>query len=406
MDPEEIEGVIVARDGFILPTMDEALVPVTKHLPLIADDAPLIHIRRSIPGMMGDESTRNELAQSLVRELEHEGAIAAGAWGRSKRMFVLAGDANDTNYLITVVRKKTRAQTRPEPAQEALPQPHAAPGLQAGSRVEERDTYEPPTPEAVMFAGERGLGERERQRAFRRHQIEEKDTYEPPTPETAMLAAERGLGEWRRTFRRAQTWVDKKHNESRLYVYDDGVVVRTARMSRGKDLFEAAYDWGTLRVLRYLNPSRGEARYTLLDPGGVALNVGRGIRIFLKEDRQALGITSVVEGTAFAWPTLWGDHIEECVTRVQLPSVLARIERGETVDFGPYKVDRQGVAGRKDAAAWSEIADVSGDNGTLRFKAKRRGTYVDRAKLQNIANVNLFLSVCTASMARAEGERT
>ncbi|MFF3358180.1 hypothetical protein ACFYWN_37490 [Streptomyces sp. NPDC002917] len=44
--------------------------------------------------------------------------------------------------------------------------------------------------------------------------MEEKDSYEQPTPEAAMLAAGRGLGEWRRTFRRAQTWVDKKHNES------------------------------------------------------------------------------------------------------------------------------------------------------------------------------------------------
>ncbi|MFB7186476.1 HEAT repeat domain-containing protein [Streptomyces sp. NPDC056230] len=113
MDPEGIEGVIVARDGFILPTMDEALVPVTRHLPLIADDAPLIHIRRSISGMMGDESTRDELAQSLVRELEHEGVIAAGGWGRSRRIFVLAGDANDTNYLITVVRK---GEQRPSPS--------------------------------------------------------------------------------------------------------------------------------------------------------------------------------------------------------------------------------------------------------------------------------------------------
>ncbi|MFD5030003.1 DUF6585 family protein [Streptomyces sp. NPDC058405] len=406
MDPNGIEGVIVARDGFTLPTMDEALVVVTKFLPLIADDAPLIHIRRSVPGMMGDESTRDELAQSLVLKLEGEGVIAAGAWVRSRRMFVLAGDANDTNYLITVVRKNLRAQTRPEPAQGALPQPHTACGLQTGGRTQEKNTYEPPTPEAAMFAGEHGLGERERQRAFRRHQIEEKDTYEPPTPEAAMLAAKRGLGEWRRTFRRAQTWVDKKHNESRLYVYDGGVVVRTARMSRGKDLFEAAYDWGILRVLRYLDLPRGEARYTLLDQSGVALNVGLGIRVFLKEDKQALGITSVVEGTAFVWPAFWGDHIEECVTRVQLPSVLARIERGETVDFGPYKVDRQGVAGRKDAAAWSEIADVSEYDDTLRFKTKSRRSFVEGAKLQNIANVKMFLSVCAASMARAEGERT
>ncbi|MFL6119244.1 hypothetical protein [Actinophytocola sp.] len=105
MDPNEIEGVIVARDGLIPPTMDEALVPVTKFLPLIADDAPLIHIRRSIPGLMSDESTREELARSLVLEMEREMAITSAAWARSERMFIRAGTANDTDYLIIVVRK-------------------------------------------------------------------------------------------------------------------------------------------------------------------------------------------------------------------------------------------------------------------------------------------------------------
>ncbi|MFZ3467699.1 DUF6585 family protein [Streptomyces sp. 4.24] len=223
--------------------------------------------------------------------------------------------------------------------------------------------------------------------------MEEKDTFEQPTPQAAALAAQRGLGEWRRTFRRKPSWVAKKHNESRLYLYDGGVVVRTARISRGDDLFEAAYDWGTLRVLRYFS-TRGDARYTLLDTGGVALNIGPGTRVFLKEDKQALGITSVVEGTMFVWPRSWGEYIEECVARVQLPGVLGRIERGETVDFGPYKVDRRGVAGRKHAAAWSEIVDISAYDGTLMFNKKLRKMTVDSVPLQNIANPNLFLSVC------------
>lgn len=55
---------------------------------------------------MSDESTRDELALSLVLELEREGPMAPGAWARSRRMFVLAGAANDTDYLVTVVRKR------------------------------------------------------------------------------------------------------------------------------------------------------------------------------------------------------------------------------------------------------------------------------------------------------------
>jgi hypothetical protein len=113
IDPDTIEGVVVVRDGPIRPTTDEALAVVTKFLPLIPDDAPLLHIRRAGPGTMSDDSTRDGLVQSLLLDLEREGVLAPDAWGRSRRMYVLAGTARDTNYLITVVRKGAR---RPSPA--------------------------------------------------------------------------------------------------------------------------------------------------------------------------------------------------------------------------------------------------------------------------------------------------
>lgn len=108
IDPDDIEAVVVVRDGLIPPTMDDALVPVTKFLPLIADDAPIIHIRRSVLGMMTDDATRDELASSLLRELEREEVVAPAASVRSDNMFIRAGEANDTDYLIVVVRKDVR----------------------------------------------------------------------------------------------------------------------------------------------------------------------------------------------------------------------------------------------------------------------------------------------------------
>ncbi|MFD0548315.1 hypothetical protein ACFQ0X_03440 [Streptomyces rectiviolaceus] len=104
-DPESIEGVVVARDGRIPPTMEEALRVVTKFVPFTADDAPLVHRRPSVPGLMGDASTREELASSLVRDLERQAAFVSGAWARSRRLFILAGAAIDTDYLIIVVRR-------------------------------------------------------------------------------------------------------------------------------------------------------------------------------------------------------------------------------------------------------------------------------------------------------------
>ncbi|MBT2449722.1 hypothetical protein J7F03_22105 [Streptomyces sp. ISL-43] len=221
--------------------------------------------------------------------------------------------------------------------------------------------------------------------------MDEKDTYEQPTASAAELAAGRGLGDWLRTFRMKQSRMFGKHNASRLYIYAGGAVVT------GPEGFEAAHDWETMRVLRYLSTRNGapwDARYTLLDPSGAAVNIGPGTRVFLKEDRQALGITSVVQGALFLWPNAWGEHIQNAVTRVQLPKVLARIERGETVDFGPDKVDRRGLAGRKHAAAWSEITDISSYSGTLIFNGSLKRTTVDSVGMHNIANLDLFLNLC------------
>jgi hypothetical protein len=113
MDPDRIEAVIVTREGPIPPTMDEALDAVTHFLPLVADDAPLIHIHASRPGLMADESGRDELALTLIRDLESEGKLAPGAWNRSKRTFVKTHNRSDTSYLLTVIRRENKNDPHP-----------------------------------------------------------------------------------------------------------------------------------------------------------------------------------------------------------------------------------------------------------------------------------------------------
>lgn len=221
--------------------------------------------------------------------------------------------------------------------------------------------------------------------------MQERDTYEQPTGEAVALAAERGLGQWQRTFRMKQSRLFGKHNASRLYIHANGAVVT------GPEGFRAAYLWETVRVLRYMSTRNGtpwDARYTLLDPHGAAVNIGPGTRVFLKDEKRSLGITSVVQGALFLWPDVWGEHIMQAVTRTQLPKVLDAIERGETVDFGAYKVDRQGLTGRKHSASWSDITTISSFSGTLIFNGSQKRTTVDSADVQSIANVDLFLRLC------------
>lgn len=105
IDPGSVDRVIVVREGAITPTMDEALTVVAKFVPLLPDDAPLIRICPGIRGMMNDEFTRNRFSLSLVQGLERDGVLAPEAWKRAKPLFIRAIAANDTDYLLTVVRK-------------------------------------------------------------------------------------------------------------------------------------------------------------------------------------------------------------------------------------------------------------------------------------------------------------
>jgi hypothetical protein len=101
--PDRIEAVIVTRDGPIPPTMDEALDAVTRYVPLIADDAPLIYIRPSKPGLMTEKLGREELALTHIHDLEREGVLALGALNRSECISAEIRDAADGNYLLIVI---------------------------------------------------------------------------------------------------------------------------------------------------------------------------------------------------------------------------------------------------------------------------------------------------------------
>ncbi|WP_372409098.1 DUF6585 family protein [Streptomyces luteireticuli] len=215
---------------------------------------------------------------------------------------------------------------------------------------------------------------------------------EPPTASAAALAQQRGLGEWTgRTYATNQGWRYRKWQGWRLYVYVGGVIVTAP------DGYEAAYDWGTTRVLQYrrsVNGALRDARYTLIDPSGNAVNIGPGMRGMLNKEKQRLGITSMVNGAPFSYPGDWGDPIERGITRAQLPGVVERIQRGGTVEFGPYKADRNGLASKKRTATWAEIDQIRVYDGMARFWASDNRTLVDSQFTHDIPNVNLFLNLC------------
>ncbi|MDG4858598.1 hypothetical protein P8605_10615 [Streptomyces sp. T-3] len=215
---------------------------------------------------------------------------------------------------------------------------------------------------------------------------------EQPAPAAAALAAQRGLGDWVDTLATKQGFGWKKSRDCRLYFFKGGLVVT------GQDGYMAAYDWGTVRALQYrrtVNGGAAEACSTLIDPAGNALTIGFGRPPLFKADKTALGITSVVNGPGFLYPYMWGDHIQECVTRTQLSPTIARIQQGETVNFGPYTVNREGVSDKKYSSTWPEIVEVALQSGTFMFNGhQRRSTAPEMAKVFVIPNLDLFMRLC------------
>lgn len=214
---------------------------------------------------------------------------------------------------------------------------------------------------------------------------------EQPSTSAAVLAGRRGLGEWVRTFASKQGWKQRKWQAWRLYVYTGGLVVSSF------DGFEAAYDWGTTRALRYYRSVNGglvDARYTLIDPSGNALNIGLGTRTLLKRHKEQFGITELVSGAPFQYPGDWGDYLLRGITRAQLPGVLTRIARGETVDFGPFTADRHGLTDHKRTAAWSDIVKIRTNDGRVSFDGINKLLAVGPGSAADIPNVDLFLNLC------------
>ncbi|MEV6581979.1 DUF6585 family protein [Streptomyces sp. NPDC051582] len=170
---------------------------------------------------------------------------------------------------------------------------------------------------------------------------------------------------------------------------------------------QAAYDWKTARVMQNLTTVNGgqhDAKYMLIDPDGTALTVGFGIFPLLRSEKEAAGITEVVRGCPFPYPLDWGPHIQQAIARAQLPDVLARLERGETVNFGPYEAGREGITGedrrRRLTTPWAEIHKLKVHDGMLFFNPERgwradpdrKGP--DAAHVNQIPNLELLLQLC------------
>lgn len=103
------------------------------------------------------------------------------------------------------------------------------------------------------------------------------------------------------------------------------------------------------------------------------------------------------DGCIYSGP--WGNYLRKNITGFQLPEVLARIQRGESIDFGRPKADQRALTDRKHAAAWPEPEpdifefSVSPHTGTPLVNDSLKQTTVDRTEPREIPDFHLFLNL-------------
>ncbi|MFI5802523.1 DUF6585 family protein [Streptomyces sp. NPDC051561] len=227
-------------------------------------------------------------------------------------------------------------------------------------------------------------------------------TSQPPSARSTALAQQAGLGEWKGyTYSPPQGLGHGRFRDWRLTLYVGGVTV-----TGGDEGYEGAFGWRDTRVLSYhrtLNGGLTDARYTLLDPRGDGVNIGPGINAIPRSTRQMIGFEDVVNGAAFYYPNDWGTYLDTCITQVQLPLDAARLQRGETLDFGEFKLGPNGIITRKRRATWAEVAKVTTYDGRVNFDNARGRSAIDPEMIAHIPNFKVFYSLCHHMSGSASG---
>jgi hypothetical protein len=94
-----------------------------------------------------------------------------------------------------------------------------------------------------------------------------------------------------------------------------------------------------------------------------------------------------------------GDIVVDQVNRVALPRALAALRRGETLTFGPLRLDMFGVASGKERIDWLSVKEIRVQGGEVKvwtlFPAKQQAFHMPEvfANLADIPDADVFLTL-------------
>lgn len=157
----------------------------------------------------------------------------------------------------------------------------------------------------------------------------------------------------------------------RLHFFERGLIVATG------DGPTAVYRWDSLTVLQSITRRYVYGRYT-----GTTY-----IYTLITRDGRQAKVTGFYEK-----PEEWGPAIQAEITAAQLPGVMAALQSGASLEFGPLVINRGGLATGSRTLPWSEIQAIEVQQGYLRIKRSNGWLRWSAKPVSQIPNFFVFVT--------------
>lgn len=179
---------------------------------------------------------------------------------------------------------------------------------------------------------------------------------------------------------------------------------------------------------------RRKSVYAVVHTGGFVLYDGRGFSVWRWADVAKLNMQNIDQrsyvyfiqvdrllttwyrlrchdGTEYRFWSTQGPRAAQFGLLVQnetyaqmLPAALARLQAGEPVDFGPFRMEPTGLSFRGHSLPWSQIGPMSFQQGKLLIDRLGANGGTAAALLEVVDNSHVFLSLVEQKLGRRIGE--
>jgi uncharacterized protein DUF6585 len=165
--------------------------------------------------------------------------------------------------------------------------------------------------------------------------------------------------------------LNSRRAAKRIHFFERGLIVADAKGPTG------VYRWDSLSVLQSIT-----RRYV----NGVYVGT---TYIYTLTTRE--GASTKVTGF-YDKPDEWGPLIQSEILRAQLPAVMATLETGTNMQFGPLTINRGGIATSSKSLRWNEIENIDVFRGYLRIKKAGGWMRWSSKPVSQIPNFFVFLT--------------